>query len=95
MVTTNLPFEEWAEIVGNERMTGALLARLTHQVHIVEANGESYRLRQAKSRAASPSKKPGSKTRTSKPIDTGRGKDKSQPRRTIRPPPAAVFDRRS
>ena len=51
MVTTNLPFEEWAEVMGNERMTGALLDRLTHQVHIIEANGESYRLKQARKRA--------------------------------------------
>jgi len=48
MVTTNLPFEEWAEVMGNERMTGALLDRLTHRVHIIEANGESYRLKQAR-----------------------------------------------
>ena len=41
MVTTNLPFEEWAEIVGNERMTRVLLDRLTHQVHIIEANGKA------------------------------------------------------
>jgi len=48
LVTTNLPFEEWAEVLGSERLTGALLDRLTHRCHIVEANGESYRLRQAK-----------------------------------------------
>jgi len=48
MVTSNLPFEEWTEIFGSERLTGALLDRLTHRCHIIEANGESYRLRQAK-----------------------------------------------
>ena len=48
MVTTNLPFEEWAEVLGSERLTGALLDSLTHKCHILEANGESYRLRQAK-----------------------------------------------
>jgi DNA replication protein DnaC len=48
IVTTNLPFEEWAEVMGSERLTGALLDRLTHRCHILEANGESYRLRQAK-----------------------------------------------
>lgn len=57
MVTTNLPFEEWAEVMGNERMTGALLDRLTHQVHIIEANGESYRLKQAKRRTSTPKRK--------------------------------------
>ena len=62
MVTTNLPFEEWAEIMGNERMTGALLDRLTHKVHIIEANGESYRLKQAKRGTAASSRKTGSKT---------------------------------
>ena len=50
IVTTNLPFENWTQILGNERMTGALLDRITHRVHI-EANGDSYRLRDAKKRA--------------------------------------------
>ena len=48
IVTTNLPFESWVEIFGCERLTGALLDRLTHRVHIIEANGPSYRLRQSK-----------------------------------------------
>ena len=51
MVSTNLAFEEWTEIFGSERLTGALLDRLTHRCHILEANGESYRLRQAKKRS--------------------------------------------
>jgi DNA replication protein DnaC len=50
MVTTNLPFEEWVEIMGSERLTGALLDRLTHRVHIIEANGPSYRLQESKRR---------------------------------------------
>jgi DNA replication protein DnaC len=50
IVTTNLPFEEWTEIMGSERLTGALLDRLTHRVHILEANGPSYRLGEAKRR---------------------------------------------
>ena len=50
MLTTNLPFEEWTEIMGSERLTGALLDRLTHRVHIIEANGPSYRLGEAKRR---------------------------------------------
>ena len=45
MVTTNLPFDEWTQVFGSERLTGALLDRLTHHVHILEMNGESYRLR--------------------------------------------------
>lgn len=51
IMTTNLPFEQWTEILGNERLTGALLDRVTHGVHIIEANGESYRLKDAKKRA--------------------------------------------
>ena len=50
VVTTNLPFEQWPEVCGSERLTGAMLDRLTHRVHIVEANGESYRLRDSRRR---------------------------------------------
>ena len=45
LVTTNLPFDEWIQVFGSERLTGALLERLTHHVHILEMNGDSYRLR--------------------------------------------------
>ena len=50
IITTNLPFAEWIEVTGNERLTGAMLDRLTHKVHIIEANGESFRLKEAKCR---------------------------------------------
>ncbi len=50
IVTTNLPFEHWTEVCGSERLTGAILDRLTHRVHILEANGESYRLAESKRR---------------------------------------------
>ncbi len=50
IVTTNLPFENWTDVMGDERLTGALLDRLTHRVHILEANGESYRLRDSQRR---------------------------------------------
>ena len=50
IVTTNLPFESWVDVMGSERLTGALLDRLTHRVHIIEANGESFRLRESKRR---------------------------------------------
>jgi DNA replication protein DnaC len=50
IVTSNLPFENWTEVLGSERLTGAMLDRLTHRVHILEANGESYRLKDAKKR---------------------------------------------
>ena len=52
IVTTNLPFENWTEVLGSERLTGATLDRLTHRCHIIECNGESYRLRDAKKRRA-------------------------------------------
>jgi DNA replication protein DnaC len=45
MVTTNLPFADWPPIfAGDERLTGALLDRLTHHVHLVEILGDSFRL---------------------------------------------------
>ena len=53
MVTINLPFDEWTEVFGSERLTGALLDRLTHHVHILEMNGESYRLKRSRENAGS------------------------------------------
>ena len=50
IVTTNLPFENWTEVLSSERLTGATLDRLTHRCHILEASGQSYRLRDAKKR---------------------------------------------
>src|ERR1035438_1238140 len=50
IVTTNLPFEQWTEVLGSERLTGAMLDRLTHRVHILEANGQSFRLQDPKRR---------------------------------------------
>ena len=50
LVTSNLPFDEWTSVFGSERLTGALLDRLTHHVHILEMNGDSYRLKQSKRR---------------------------------------------
>ena len=51
VVTSNLPFDEWTSVFGSERLTGALLDRLTHHVHILEMNGDSYRLNQSKHRS--------------------------------------------
>ena len=42
--TTNLPFENWTEVLGGERLTGAVLERFTHRCHIIETTGDSYRL---------------------------------------------------
>ena len=59
MMTANLPFDEWTEVFGSERLTGALLDRLTHHVHILEMNGESYRLKRSRETAPSqPSDEP-------------------------------------
>jgi DNA replication protein DnaC len=53
IVTTNLPFEQWTEVLGNARLTGAVLDRLTHRCHILEASGESYRLKTARKKIRS------------------------------------------
>src|SRR5271157_2382974 len=47
LVTSNLPFSEWNQIFQGERMTAALLDRLTHHCRIFEMNGESYRFRES------------------------------------------------
>lgn len=44
IVTSNLPFEEWPQVFGCSRLTGALLDRLTHHAHILAMNGQSYRV---------------------------------------------------
>jgi DNA replication protein DnaC len=54
IITSNLPFDEWTNTFGNERLTGALLDRLTHHVHILEMNGQSYRLSQSRARRTKP-----------------------------------------
>ena len=50
IVTSNLPFEDWTSVLGSERLTGALLDRLTHHVSILAMNGDSYRLKQSAGR---------------------------------------------
>jgi DNA replication protein DnaC len=52
LITSNLPFDEWTGTFGSERLTGALLDRLTHHVNILEMNGESFRLSQSRARKA-------------------------------------------
>lgn len=46
IITTNLKFADWTQTFGNERLTAALLDRLTHHAHIIELIGESFRFRQ-------------------------------------------------
>jgi DNA replication protein DnaC len=47
LITSNLPFSEWGQVFQGERMTAALLDRLTHRCQIFEMNGESYRFRES------------------------------------------------
>ena len=44
---TNLEFREWPQVFGDEKMTAALVDRLTHRAHILDMNGESYRFRES------------------------------------------------
>ena len=50
IITSNLPFEDCTSVLGSERLTGALLDRLTHHVTILAMNGDSYRLKQSTGR---------------------------------------------
>jgi DNA replication protein DnaC len=51
LITSNLPFGDWGQVFQGERMTAALLDRLTHRCHIFEMNGESYRFRESAKQA--------------------------------------------
>lgn len=53
IVNSNLPFAEWGKVFQTDRLAVALLDRITHKAHILEMNGESYRLKSAKRRAPS------------------------------------------
>jgi DNA replication protein DnaC len=58
LLTSNLAFGEWGQVFQGERMTAALLDRLTHRCHIFEMNGESYRFKESmKSKKEPPTKK--------------------------------------
>jgi DNA replication protein DnaC len=67
IVTSNLPFESWTEVLGSERLTGATLDRLTHRCNIIETKGESYRLQDAKARTRRA--KPTTEVSGSQPVD--------------------------
>jgi hypothetical protein len=54
IVTSNLPFDEWTGVFASERLIGVLHHRFTHHVHILETNGDSYRLEQSKRRLRAP-----------------------------------------
>ena len=59
IVTTNLPFQRWTEVLGHERLVAATLDRLTHRCHLLEATGESYRLKEARRRQNHKPEQPG------------------------------------
>lgn len=48
IITTNLGFDRWQEIFGDPVLTAALVDRITHKAHLINMNGESYRLRETK-----------------------------------------------
>ena len=75
IVTSNLPFEDWTPVLGSERLTGALLDRLTHHVHILTMNGDSYRLKQSAGR------------RRAATSPNGRSKTRPSPKQTIKSMP--------
>lgn len=56
LVTSNLPFSEWNQVFQGERMTAALLDRLTHRCHVFQMNGESYRFKESTRNARSGAK---------------------------------------
>ena len=53
MIVGEVLFDEWTTVFGSERLTEALLDRLTHHVHILEMNGDSYRLKRIRENAVS------------------------------------------
>lgn len=63
IITTNLEFGKWAEVFGDERMTAAMLDRLTHKAHIFLATGESYRFRESQKRKQAGKNRPGDVTK--------------------------------
>ena len=74
IVTSNLPFEDWTSVLGSERLTGALLDRLTHHVHILTMNGDSYRLKQsAGRRRAGAAERAEQNQATTETVDPGTG----------------------
>ena len=48
IVTTNLAFNRWIEIFGDEILTAAMVDRLTHKAILVNMNGESFRVKESK-----------------------------------------------
>ena len=62
LVASNLPLVDWTSVFASERLTGAPLDRLTHHVHILEMNADSYRLKQSKGRKRRTTGEPATET---------------------------------
>ena len=73
IVTSNLPFEDWTSVLGSERLTGALLDRLTHHVHILTMNGDSYRLKQSAGRRRATAARAEQNQATAQTVDSETG----------------------
>jgi len=76
IVTTNLPFSEWTQVVPNPRLCKALLDRITDRAHIIETGTESYRFRRSLEKRKSQSSQANSIT-APPPLTTGGGKKES------------------
>ena len=50
LLTTNLPFSEWTQVIPNARLCKALLDRITDRAHIIETGTESFRFRRTMER---------------------------------------------
>jgi DNA replication protein DnaC len=50
IISTNLEFSKWVNFFGDPMLTAALVDRVTHRAHILNMNGNSYRLRESKAR---------------------------------------------
>jgi DNA replication protein DnaC len=56
IMTTNLPFSEWTQVIPNARLCKALLDRVTDRAHILETGTESYRFRRTAEKHKRPTK---------------------------------------
>lgn len=74
IVTSNLPFEDWTQVLGSERLTGALLKRLTHHVSILTMNGDSYRLKESAGRSRAAATQVGAEQNQATAVDPDTGK---------------------